>query len=71
VRGVRLGLGQRLIALIAVGEGHILTASESGYGKLTPLEEFPAHSRGGQGVIACKPANERRHGGGTPGAERA
>ena len=54
VRGVRLGLGQRLIALIAVGEGHILTASESGYGKLTPLEEFPAHSRGGQGVIALQ-----------------
>src|SRR5260221_5085062 len=54
VRGVRLGLGQRLIALIALGEGHILTASESGYGKLTPLEEFPAHSRGGQGVIALQ-----------------
>ncbi|MDE2221046.1 MAG: DNA gyrase subunit A, partial [Gammaproteobacteria bacterium] len=44
----------RLIALIALGEGHILTASEYGYGKLTPLEEFPAHSRGGQGVIALQ-----------------
>jgi DNA gyrase subunit A len=54
VRGVRLGEGQRLIALIALGEGHILTASEYGYGKLTPLEEFPAHSRGGQGVIALQ-----------------
>ena len=54
VRGVRLGDGQRLIALIALGEGHILTASEFGYGKLTPLEEFPAHNRGGQGVIALQ-----------------
>jgi len=54
VRGIRLGAGQRLIALIALGEGHILTASESGYGKLTPLEEFPPHSRGGQGVIALQ-----------------
>jgi len=54
VRGVRLGEGQRLIALIALGEGHILTASESGYGKLTPLEEFPSHNRGGQGVIALQ-----------------
>ncbi|MDE2251664.1 MAG: DNA gyrase subunit A, partial [Gammaproteobacteria bacterium] len=54
VRGVRLGTDQRLIALIALGEGHILTASEYGYGKLTPLEEFPAHSRGGQGVIALQ-----------------
>ncbi|MGH8252558.1 MAG: DNA gyrase subunit A, partial [Steroidobacteraceae bacterium] len=54
VRGVRLGGSQRLIALIALGEGHILTASEFGYGKLTPLEEFPAHNRGGQGVIALQ-----------------
>ena len=54
VRGVRLGDGQRLIALIALGDGHILTASEFGYGKLTPLDDFPAHSRGGQGVIALQ-----------------
>jgi DNA gyrase subunit A len=31
-----------------------LTASENGYGKLTPLEEFPKHGRGGQGVIALQ-----------------
>ena len=54
VRGVRLAGDQRLIALIALGEGHILTASETGYGKLTPLEDFPSHNRGGQGVIALQ-----------------
>ena len=54
VRGVRLAGEQRLIALIALGEGHILTASENGYGKLTPLADFPGHSRGGQGVIALQ-----------------
>ena len=54
VRGVRLNEGQQLIALIALGDGHILTASESGYGKLTPLEDFPSHNRGGQGVIALQ-----------------
>ncbi|HEY3808578.1 MAG TPA: DNA gyrase subunit A [Steroidobacteraceae bacterium] len=54
VRGVRLGLDQRLIALLVVGEGHVLTASENGYGKLTPLEDFPSHGRGGQGVIALQ-----------------
>ncbi len=54
VRGVRLAGDQQLIALIALGEGHILTASETGYGKLTPLEDFPSHSRGGQGVIALQ-----------------
>ncbi len=54
VRGVRLGEGQQLIALIVIGDGHILTASASGYGKLTPLDDFPKHGRGGQGVIALQ-----------------
>jgi DNA gyrase subunit A len=54
VRGIRLGPGQDLIALIVVGEGHVLTASAAGYGKLTPLEDFPCHGRGGQGVIALQ-----------------
>jgi DNA gyrase subunit A len=54
VRGVRLGPGQRLIALLVLGEGHVLTASENGYGKLTPLDDFPSHGRGGQGVIALQ-----------------
>jgi DNA gyrase subunit A len=54
VRGVRLGEGQRLIALLVLGEGHVLTASENGYGKLTPLDDFPSHGRGGQGVIALQ-----------------
>ena len=54
VRGVRLAADQRLIALIALGDGYILTASETGYGKLTPLDDFPSHSRGGQGVIALQ-----------------
>ncbi len=54
VRGVRLAEGQSLISLIVVGEGHILTASAQGYGKLTPLEDFPSHGRGGQGVIALQ-----------------
>jgi DNA gyrase subunit A len=54
VRGIRLASGQELIALIVVGEGHVLTASAAGYGKLTPLAEFPPHGRGGQGVIALQ-----------------
>jgi DNA gyrase subunit A len=54
VRGVKLGDGQSVIALIVVGEGHVLTASARGYGKLTPLEDFPVHGRGGQGVIALQ-----------------
>jgi DNA gyrase subunit A len=54
VRGIRLGSDHALIALIVVGDGYILTASASGYGKLTPLADFPPHGRGGQGVIALQ-----------------
>ena len=32
----------------------MLTASAAGYGKLTPLADFPPHGRGGQGVIALQ-----------------
>jgi len=54
VRGIRLGAGQQLISLIVVGEGHVLTGSAAGYGKRSPLAEFPVHGRGGQGVIALQ-----------------
>jgi DNA gyrase subunit A len=58
VRGIKLGEGQEVIALIVVGQGEsrgcVLTASASGYGKRTPVEDFPVHGRGGQGVIAMQ-----------------
>jgi len=54
VRGIKLGEGHELVGLIVIGEGNILTASETGYGKLTPLDDFPVHGRGGQGVIALQ-----------------
>jgi DNA gyrase subunit A len=54
VRGIRLGDGHKLIALLIVGEGDILTATEKGFGKLTEVDDFPLHGRGGQGVIAIQ-----------------
>ena len=54
VRGVRLTDEQRVNALIVAEQGFILTASQNGFGKLTPLDEFPKHGRGGQGVIALQ-----------------
>jgi DNA gyrase subunit A len=54
VRGIKLAEEQRVNALIVAEPGYILTASENGFGKLTPLEEFPTHGRGGQGVIALQ-----------------
>ncbi len=54
VRGIRLAAGQRVIALIIVSEGSVLTATEHGYGKRTPVSEYPTHGRGGQGVISIQ-----------------
>jgi len=54
VRGIKLKEGQSLISLIIVDEGHVLTATEKGYGKRTAIDDFPVHGRGGQGVIAIQ-----------------
>ncbi len=54
VRGIRLGAGQKVIALIIVDEGSVLTATANGYGKRTPMSDYPLHGRGGQGVISIQ-----------------
>ncbi|PKM21935.1 MAG: DNA gyrase subunit A, partial [Gammaproteobacteria bacterium HGW-Gammaproteobacteria-14] len=52
VRGMRLQDGQRVIMLLVPEEGgQVLTASKNGYGKRTPVEDFPRKGRGTQGVI--------------------
>ena len=54
VRGIRLDSGHRVIALIIVGEGDILTATAHGFGKRTPISEYPVKGRGGKGVISIQ-----------------
>jgi DNA gyrase subunit A len=56
VRGMRLIEGQKVIALIVVTDESlsVLTATENGFGKRTPLPEYPRHGRGTQGVIAME-----------------
>ncbi|MGA9851586.1 MAG: DNA gyrase subunit A [Gammaproteobacteria bacterium] len=54
VRGIQLAKEEQLIGLVIVGEGDILTATENGYGKRTPVAEYPVQGRGGQGVISIQ-----------------
>ena len=55
VRGIRLQDGQKVVSLIVPkGDGPILTATENGFGKRTPLEDYPAKSRATQGVVSIK-----------------
>ncbi|MGE5579738.1 MAG: DNA gyrase subunit A [Bacillota bacterium] len=59
VRGMRVGRDDFIVgADSASSGGMVLLASVNGYGKLTPVEEFPLHNRGGGGVIAIK-VNEK------------
>jgi DNA gyrase subunit A len=54
VRGIKLSGNHRVIALIILGDGDILTATANGYGKRTQTDEFSTQGRGGQGVIAIQ-----------------
>jgi DNA gyrase subunit A len=56
VRGMKLGKGQKVISLLVAEseEQAVLTATENGYGKRTPIGEYTRHGRGSQGMIAVK-----------------
>ncbi|ATZ74292.1 DNA gyrase subunit A [Idiomarina sp. X4] len=59
VRGIRLEEGQRVVSLIVPREyedqeAAVLTVTENGYGKRTPLSEYPAKSRATKGVVSIK-----------------
>ena len=54
--GIRLKKGDEVVSLAVVPEAEkdsaqLLSVTESGLGKRTPLKEFPVQNRGGQGVI--------------------
>ncbi|WMN59965.1 DNA topoisomerase (ATP-hydrolyzing) subunit A [Pseudoalteromonas xiamenensis] len=55
VRGIRLADDQKVVSLIVPkNDGPILTVTENGYGKRTPLEEYPIKGRATQGVVSIK-----------------
>jgi len=62
VRGMRLpddGSQRVVCMLVAKDESRtVLTATEHGFGKRTPISEYTKHGRGGQGLIAIQ-ASER------------
>ncbi|MCC7182929.1 MAG: DNA gyrase subunit A [Rhodocyclaceae bacterium] len=56
VRGMMLEAGQRVLCmLVALGDAHsVLTATEHGFGKRTPIEHYTLHGRGTKGMIAIQ-----------------
>jgi DNA gyrase subunit A len=59
VRGVTLETDDAVVGMLAVRrEASLLTATENGYGKRSPISEYRITGRGGKGIISIQ-ANER------------
>ena len=55
VRGIKLRHGAKVIAMVIDEDGEdLLVVSERGVGKRTPIEEYPAKGRGGNGVMTFR-----------------
>jgi DNA gyrase subunit A len=53
---MRLAKGQHVMSLLIASDEKlsVLTATENGYGKRTPVSEYTRHGRGTQGMIAIQ-----------------
>ena len=60
VIGIRVPPGHRVVSMLVLGDGDILTVTENGFGKRTAPEDHPHQGRGGQGVIGI--ATSKRNG---------
>ncbi len=55
VRGIAFKGDDRLVGMDIARPGHfVLVVTSGGYGKLTPVEEYPLQHRGGSGVLTFK-----------------
>ena len=56
VRGMNLEDGQQVISMLVAGDEtqSVLTATENGFGKRTPIGEYTRHGRGTKGMIAIQ-----------------
>ncbi len=60
VIGMRFRDGDELLAAMVVRPGaFVFTATDGGYAKRTPIEEYPVHGRGGQGVLTARVTDDR------------
>jgi DNA gyrase subunit A len=55
VIGMRFRAGDELLAMmVARPDAFVFTATDGGFAKRTPVEEYPVQGRGGQGVLTAK-----------------
>ncbi|MEU4442597.1 intein-containing DNA gyrase subunit A [Actinosynnema sp. NPDC050801] len=61
VLGMRFNAGDELLSMGVVQEGlFVLVATDGGYAKRTPIEDYPVQGRGGKGVLTIQ--HDRRRG---------
>ena len=54
VRGIRL-VDDHVVGMgIVFPDAYVLTVTEKGFGKLTPIRNYPVHNRGGKGIRAYR-----------------
>lgn len=54
VRGIRL-VDDHVVGMgIVFPDAYVLTVTEKGFGKLTPIKNYPVHNRGGKGIRAYR-----------------
>jgi len=63
VRGMMLAKGQKVISMLVAEDEtqSVLTATERGYGKRTPIVEYTRHGRGTKGMIAIQQSSRNGH----------
>jgi DNA gyrase subunit A len=60
VIGMRFKHGDELLAMmVARPDAFVFTATDGGYAKRTPIDEYPVQGRGGQGVLTAKLTDDR------------
>jgi DNA gyrase subunit A len=60
VIGMRFISGDELLSMNVLGNGHdVLIATEGGYAKRTPADQYPVQGRGGKGVLTAKIVSAR------------
>ena len=60
VIGMRFNEGDELLGMYVVGDGEdVLVATDAGYAKRTPADEYPVRNRGGLGVYTARIVEDR------------
>jgi DNA gyrase subunit A len=60
VIGMRFRAGDELLAMMVTrADAFVFTATDGGFAKRTPIEEYPVQGRGGQGVLTAKLTDDR------------